>query len=221
MKTWRGLHFPDSEAHLMTWMESMNQERGGLPCYQLHKYDAALTYCSKRRVALDVGANVGLWSRVMAMDFQKVIAFEPVQQYADCWRKNVTGAELHVMALGETAGTVQMMKATPDSCGDTRPAGVGRESGELVAADVEMRTLDSFELDQVDFLKCDNEGYELFVMRGGTDTLKRCRPVVCVEQKPGHGKTFGLSDTAAVDYLKTLGMKVREVISGDYILTWS
>jgi hypothetical protein len=72
----------------------------------------------------------------------------------------------------------------------------------------------------VDLIKCDNEGYELFVMRGAVDTLRRCRPVVIVEQKPGHGKAFGLDDDAAVRFLEKQGMRVKRVMSGDYVMGW-
>ena len=219
LKQWRGLIFPESEKHLIEWMTSQNQVRGGLPAYQLHKYEAALMHCRKRRVAVDVGANIGLWSRVMALDFSQVTAFEPVGIYADCWRRNVTSpkAVLHQLALGPRPGTVNMIATTANSCGDTT---VNNGQSGLVVDQVEMRTLDSYELQCVDLLKADNEGYELFVMQGAQQTLKRCKPVVIVEQKPGHGATFGLSDTAAVDFLEDLGMKVWRVISGDYILTF-
>jgi FkbM family methyltransferase len=181
------------------------------------KYDSALKLTKSRRRVLDVGANVGLWSWLMAKDFERLDAFEPVAAYAECWRLNVEGPSsvLHEMALGEKAGTVSMLCTTPGSCGDSTVS-VG-QAGDAVG-EAEMRTLDSFGWDDVDLVKCDNEGFEYFVMRGATETLLRCKPTVIVEQKPGHGAPFGLSDTAAVDYLQTLGMTVRKVMAGDYIM---
>ena len=46
------------------------------------------------------------------------------------------------------------------------------------------RTLDSFELPEVDFLKIDVEGHEVQVLAGARDTLRRCRPIVLIEARP-------------------------------------
>jgi hypothetical protein len=82
-----------------------------------------------------------------------------------------------------------------------------------------MKTLDSFNLNDVDLIKIDCEGYELFVIQGGIETIKRCRPAIIVEQKPGHGEAYGLSDTEAVSFLKDMGYKLVKEMAGDYILT--
>lgn len=222
MKEWRGWSFPDGETHLIEWMQTTNDVRHGRPTYQAKKYDEALDRCGKRRrVAVDVGANVGLWSWLMSFDFNQVQAFEPVPLFAECWHRNIGRkcfeVELHEIALGAASGNVSMISMTQGSCGDTTvDAGQGGSS----MGDVEMRTLDSFAFEDVDLIKCDNEGYELFVMQGAVQTLKRCRPVVIVEQKPGHGKTFGIGDTAAVQFLEGLGMRLWRVMAGDYVMVW-
>lgn len=111
-------------------------------------------------------------------------------------------------ALGEADGMVSI-HTTQGQSGDSWVDGEG---------DIPLTTLDSFDLEGVDFIKLDCEGYELFALRGGEKMLKRDKPVVIVEQKPGRGAKFGLSDTAAVDYLIGLGYELKKVISGDYIL---
>jgi FkbM family methyltransferase len=216
VKQWRNWHFPDEEKHLLDWMQTTNDVRDGRPTYQALKYDEALSHCRHRRVAVDIGANIGLWSWLMARDFGQVEAFEPVPKFAECWAMNVQHGNLHRMALGASPGRVSMVNLTPGSCGDTT-VNIG-QGGIEVGHDVEMRTLDSFAFCEVDLIKCDNEGFELFVMQGAVETLKRCRPVVIVEQKPGHGSAFGLSDTAAVDFLAGLGMRLQRVMAGDYVL---
>jgi hypothetical protein len=87
--------------------------------------------------------------------------------------------------------------------------------------DIEMRTLDSFAWEYpIDFIKLDCEGYELFALRGGEQLLKRWRPCVLVEQKPGRAQKFGLPETGAVDYLIGIGATLRFEKSGDYCLSW-
>lgn len=216
MFEWRGIWLPDGETHLIEWMEETGQERAGFPCYQLHKYDRVLQLAGRRRVAVDVGAHVGLWTRVMALDFERVICFEPKPDHQDCWRRNmegVTNVMLHGCALGPGPGRVTLQTG-PSSSGDTWV------DPEAEGGDVEMYTLDSFGLDVIDLLKIDCEGYELRVLQGAQETLLRCRPAIIVEQKPGHAEKYGLTEKEAVEFLKVLGAVTRGGIQGDYFLTW-
>jgi FkbM family methyltransferase len=219
-KQWRGWMLPAAEVHLTGWMEATGDVRFGRPTYQARKYDSALSYCRHRRTAIDIGANLGLWSWLMAKDFEQLHAFEPVPLYAQCWRANVegVGAHLHALALGNVAGTVDMVNLTEGSYGDTT-VDVG-QVGATVGEKIEMRTLDSYGFNDVDLIKCDNEGYEFFVMQGARKTIERCRPVIIVEQKPGHGAAFGIDDLAAVKFLSSLGMQIQNVISGDYVMAF-
>ena len=56
------------------------------------------------------------------------------------------------------------------------------------------------------------------LLRGGADTITLFKPVVIVEQKRTMAARFGLKTLVAVDFLKSLGYKVVEEISGDYIM---
>ncbi len=230
MIEYKGIYLPEGETHLIEWMETVAARPdaakfhpiiGGKPTYQAHKYMAALKYCRQRRVAVDVGAHAGLWSRIMALDFQQLVAFEPVAEHVKCWHKNLEtahNARLYRVACGEKRQIVSMHTRTPGSSGDTS---VARSEDEPNAAErVSMVLLDDYGLKNVDFLKIDNEGYELYGLRGAEATLLRCRPVVIVEQKPGMAQRFGLPERGAVEYLQSLGAKLREGIQGDYVLSW-
>jgi len=232
LKNVGGVWLPDHEVHLVEWMQKRNEVVDGRLTYQYHKLTAALAHVKQFRVAVDVGAHCGLWSMHLVKRFQLVHAFEPVAAHRECFGQNVITCQreegdcnaceyprgpcerghvfLYPCALGEQPGRVSMNSAATSS-GDT-----------LVAEgdDVEMRTLDSFYLQEVDFIKLDCEGYELFALNGGEETLKRCRPCVIVEQKPGKAQQFGLGETDAVAYLQGLGARLRQVIAGDYILSW-
>lgn len=214
-----GWWFPKGEQHLPAWMEQTKQQRFGRLQYQLHKYMAALEWAEGRRCAVDVGANVGLWSWNMARDFNAVAAFEPVPLYARCWRRNIESeaATLREVALGEAEGTVDMAAESDAACGQTGVASAGNGN---VAKAVPARTLDSFGLTDVDFIKIDCEGYELCVLRGAVKTLERWRPVVIVEQKPGNAQRYGFGERDAVKFLLDMGARLRAEISGDFILSW-
>ena len=216
MKDVNGIWLPDEEEHLNQYAEGHPYGKWG---YQTHKLSAALEHVNGDRKALDIGGHCGLWSKELTKIFKEVIAFEPVEVHRECFNLNVTGNyKLIPYALGEKNGEV-ILAGSKDSSGDTwvRPSG---DSDGVARNVAEMRVLDDFDFEEIDFLKIDCEGYELYALRGGEETLKRCKPVMVVEQKPGKAKRFGLKDTEAITYLKSLGAKVVKEISGDYIMVW-
>ncbi len=211
MKQVDGWWFPDGEDHIPQWMADPKSRMilNGRPAYQGHKQVAAMAECRFFRSAVDVGAHVGLWSFNLANRFQRVEAFEPVAAHRECFARNVNlpNVGLHACALGDRAGRVSMLTEASSS-GDSRIDGAG---------DIPMTTLDALDLQDVDLLKIDVEGYELFVLRGAEATLARCRPVVVVEQKPGHAVKFGIGDKDALPFLKSRGYRVSREMSGDFL----
>lgn len=212
MKQIGGVWLPDGETHLVEWMQQKNQVIDGKLTYQWDKLQAALRYVRSWGCAVDIGAHCGLWSMHLVKLFKAVHAFEPVQAHRECFEANVgkDQAFLYPVALGDKVGRVAIHTA-PTSSGDSWVEGEG---------DIALRRLDEYDLWKVDFVKLDCEGYELFALRGGEETLKRCKPCVIVEQKPGRAQKFGLPEIGAVEYLESLGAKLRRVMSGDYILSW-
>ena len=73
----------------------------------------SLKYASRSKVALDIGAHVGLWSVDMANHFKELICFEPIKESGECLIKNmadrnITNYRLHDCALGSEFGTVKL-----------------------------------------------------------------------------------------------------------------
>jgi FkbM family methyltransferase len=223
MKQHQGIWLPDGEQHLIGWMDQAGEIVDGKGSYQIKKLRTALTHVKRFGNALDIGGHCGLWSMQLAKRFERVHAFEPVAAHRECFVANIPGtctgeldAEsfhrvyLHACALGAAPGRVRI-ESKPDSSGDSRVAGEG---------DIPMYTLDSFEFEEVDFVKIDCEGYELMVIRGGEETIKRCRPTMIVEQK-GHGmRDFGFRKEEGVELLEAWGMRRVLNMSGDIIMVW-
>lgn len=221
VKQFGGWNFPDHEEHLIGWMKKTNDIVNGRQRYQGKKQGAALKWCKQFRTAVDVGAHVGLWSYYLLRSFELVVAFEPVAAHRECWELNtanpysddVPGREQRVLnpcALGDRDGSISII-TEEGSSGNSYINGEGS---------IPLRRLDDFDLQDVDFIKLDCEGGELPALRGGEGTLKRCRPCVIVEQKPGRAQKFGLPETGAVSYLQSLGAILRQEMSGDFILSW-
>lgn len=219
MKQHRGIWFPDSEEHLCEMID-FGPQFAGLPTYQFKKFAKAFPLIKNFRHAVDVGSNVGLWARVLVRCFGRVSAFEPVPELNEClWRNidanDLTRVELFPVALGETDGRVSL-QTRGNSTGYTHVS----PDGKGVIADVPMRRLDSFGLEKVDFLKIDTEGFELYVTRGGKQTIMASRPVMIIEQKPTNPERYGLTPDDLVSTLRDWGAVVAFEWSGDYCFTW-
>jgi len=222
----RGIYLPDGEVHLVDMIERMPKV-DGRGAYQFQKWTAAQGHITNRRNAIDVGSHVGLWTIQLVKFFQEnVFCFEPIAEHRECWKANlapelnpkrVATPCLFEVALGPHDGGVAVMKRHAGSSGHTYvdPNANGNQGDA-----VDVKTLDSFELTGIGFLKIDCEGYERFVLEGATETLQRERPVVLVEQKPGHADRYGIGTTDAVTFLEGLGARKVSVMSGDYLMKW-
>ena len=65
---------------------------------------------------------------------------------------------------------------------------------------VPARTIDSFNFEDVDAIKIDVEGSELYVIEGAKDTIDRCRPSVQVEIVPKQCQQYGYNPQALYDF---------------------
>lgn len=201
VKTW---WLPSREQHLEDWILKWDD-------YQVPHRANALSHVKNWRVAVDIGAHVGLWSREFSEKFEHVHAFEPVPEHRECFAKNVTkNYTLHPFAVGEKEGFVKM-KTVEHSTGGTHID--PKEAGSTPVV-----TLDSFAFPVVDFIKMDCEAYELFVLKGARETLLRCKPIVCLEQK--NQGYFGHPRYAASEYLRGLGAKALSNFKDDWVFGW-
>lgn len=215
MNEFMGWWFPEGEDHFQR-MLLKSVSKGGPARYQYQVRDRSLELCTNRKTAIDIGANVGLWSRDLTAQFAQVIAFEPVPLFRECLSKNVTNANFTVynQALGNEH-TWAKMNVTLGNMGHTHiaPDSIGQ-------GDTEIRTLDSYDFNDISYIKMDCEGFEYRVIQGAEQTIKRCRPVVVVEQKPHDAYSSDYGQYAAIDLLKSWGMVVLQQVKDDWIMGW-
>ena len=210
-----GWKFPDFETHLPRMLKKSVDK--GLPAeYQVAVRRRSIELCENRLLALDIGANVGLWSRDFVGSFKRVIAFEPVALFRECLEHNVQGPNFEVqpIALGDqdTQGT---MIITEDNSGHSHldPATMGKGNVQVVR-------LDTLNFHDVSYIKIDCEGYEYRILQGAEQTIRRCRPVVVIEQKPHDAYSKQYGQFAAVTLLQEWGMIKLDQVRDDWIMGW-
>lgn len=215
MREFMGWWFPDIESHFPKMLQK-SVAKGGPAEYQQKVRLRSFDFVKNKRTALDIGANVGLWSRDLVTQFDHVMAFEPVAMFRECLMKNVVSKKLEAsaLALGD-----QDMKATMVITeGNTGHSHI--DPNLVDQGDIQVIKLDNLELQNVDYIKIDCEGYEYKVIRGAEQTIKRCRPIIVLEQKPHDMYSKEYSQHAAIELLQSWGMCKLDQVKDDWIMGW-
>jgi len=163
---------------------------------------------------LDVGANVGLWTRWLKNNGAgRIDCFEPIANTAACLRINTQDLEsIHIHEIGLSDANKRMMlynlENTPDSGFYT-----STPYKLFVAPYCEMQCekLDNLNLDPT-FIKVDIQGGEMEFLIGAEETIKRCRPGFMIEGKRDD------PEQDILIWLKDRGYKIECATSSDYLM---
>lgn len=155
-----------------------------------------LTLLKKDSIVLDIGANIGIMTVILAKKCKKgkVFAFEPVPDNFRALKRilnftSVKNVELFQVALGEDRQKVQMKM--PIMSG-VKMQGlshiehttiVGYQTPDI-AYEVQQLALDDieqFDKLKISAIKIDVENYEQFVLRGGINLIQRDKPIIYCE----------------------------------------
>lgn len=161
--------------------------------------------------AVDIGAHLGaqLATFVSLARLGKHIAFEPVPFKARWLRRKFPKVEVRELALHETSGkrTFFVNVSRPGYSG-LRPHQALRDVVQEIT--VEQQRLDDVVGDraEIDLIKIDVEGAELFALKGATRLLARCRPTLVFESTQSGLATWNLTPDNLYTFLRDLGYRV-------------
>lgn len=211
MKQIKGWYFPDAD----NFMASELSENG---TYQEEHYTKAIKYVKRFRLAIDGGAHIGTWSKLMSERFEQVIAFEPSSDTVEALRANMAQfgcSNVNVLneALSDRAEMISMTEGGPEeeARGNTGARYI------IPGGAIKAVKIDSFALSNLDFLKLDIEGAEYKALLGAIRTLRSCRPVILFEDKKKTQRHFGVRREDIYRFLKSLGYERAERAGCDEI----
>ena len=152
-------------------------------------------------VVVDVGMSVGDYSVLSAVRGARVYGFEPLTENVamaeELARENGVEDRIRIspVALGDTAGTSPVavdhgMVTTGHSRSD--------RSVPFERLDSALRDV----ADRISVLKIDVEGFEIPVLKGGAETIRRSRPKIVIEV---HGRR---ADRAVAELLRSQGYRL-------------
>ena len=158
------------------------------------------------RIAIDIGANKGVYTHLLARLCQGVEAFEPNPKiYRILTRTLPSNVVAHQVALSDRVGAAELIVPMYGGGFSNQTATLNprkRNEGAGVVR-VSQRTLDSYGFTNVGFIKIDVEGFEAAVLAGARETILRERPVLQVELEEQH---TGQSIEQSLAAVQELGM---------------
>ncbi|MDP8265649.1 MAG: FkbM family methyltransferase [Candidatus Aceula meridiana] len=182
-------------------------------------------------VCLDVGANIGYYTLLMASRVPKgqVYSFEPVPLCYHLLQSSIyfnkfVNITVNNCAVGEEAGKEPLFIASDSAFSSLRSS---IECNFAKKIDVKVITLDDYTssegIAKVDFLKIDVEGAEMLVINGATKLLSDVnrRPrLMMLELSACHLQKFSSNVTAIVDVLKTHGYHAK-ILKNNKLLSYN
>jgi FkbM family methyltransferase len=202
------LYCPENEARVAP-IEVMNFAR-----YEPEETRVMDILVEHSRNILDVGANVGFYSIRFAkrLPNARVFAFEPMPISHAFLQRNVAanavGARVTTFnyGLSETGGAVEFFVSPAAGTNASLKNVAGAQDATSVIGLT--LTLDQWVNNQKiapDFIKCDVEGAELLVFRGGRATLVAHKPIVFAELLRKWAKPFGYHPSDMITFFAELG----------------
>ena len=217
MKLIKGYFIPENDLHYQGYFTQFDH-------YQEGQRNRALSHVSDWNIAIDIGANIGLWSRDLTSFFSMTYCFEPNINCLDCLKKNINTnkAEIYNLALGSVTSTDYLF--SPSNSGGSsfinRTKFLGHDTSgkeiwdkfdkEVPKNKVKIKSLDSFSFNDVDFIKIDVQNYELEVLKGAIETLENNSPIICIEVNNERSEE--------ISFLKKLNYSIIDMVGKEVIL---
>jgi FkbM family methyltransferase len=176
--------------------------------FESNLIDWTRQFCNKEKIFLDIGAHSGTYSICLADSCRHVYSFEPQKMtyYSLCGSvalSNINNITCINIGLGspEQIGTQTLNIVSNDGGGSSLFV---NNTTVLTTETIQINTLDSFNLENIGFIKMDVEDNELFVLKGALITLKQSNyPIILFESNN--------SNTELFSFLKNINYKIQQI----------
>jgi FkbM family methyltransferase len=196
--------------------DSVDDQPPSVTNYQKNKLDVALGFVKNFTTAIDGGANYGIMSYNLNSKFSKIYAFEVDSPVRECLKKNVEKFQLDNVVVCDCGLSDKEELVALNYLKNTFGTYINKEvSGTNIC-----KTLDSFELTEVGFIKLDCEGYEPYILRGAEQTIKKYKPVILMEEKNYSKQYYGEEGNLAVELLLGWGYTMEVSWPKDCVMVY-
>lgn len=181
--------------------------------YSQFEMEFLLKLVNKDSWVLDIGANIGSMTTVLAKQANYVVAFEPQEHiyYTLCGNiaiNNLTNVKAFQRPVSSVSGeTVYLPKIDYNKGGNFGGVAINSEGGVVPAITL---AIDDLTLPRCDLIKADVEGHEKEVLVGASKTIDSYRPLLFVEGD----RASKLEEL--INYISSIGYKHQMHISPLY-----
>lgn len=164
-------------------------------------------------IIFDIGANIGWYSTHLAKKLPNSIiySFEPIPETYSALTKNIELNGLKNIYLNNLALSSKIDKIkfyySPFVNGASSMVNI-TENENMKEVECFTNTIDNFifenKVTKINFIKCDVEGGEFLVFKGGYDTIKKFKPIIFTEMLRKWSAKFGYHPNDIIKYFKEL-----------------
>lgn len=171
----------------------------------------------------DIGANIGYISIYVGKKHGNlsIHSFEPVKATYEMLEANIKNNGManikpHNVGCSDRKGEFSFF-CYPQGCGNSSLENLSGREGiceVLCETDLLDSLYERLGEDTLDFIKCDVEGAEFMVLKGGKEVISRKKPVIFVELLRKWSKEFGYAPNDVIRFMEGLGYRCYCIRAG-------
>ena len=179
-----GNYLPFKDNSFIKWIDRAGN-------YQYDSISAGINLDNTNRdIAFDIGANIGITTRLLSQNYRLVIALEPSSQNrAAIFRNQISGVNnvlVYPFAASSKSGN-EKIRISDSSCGGNSLSDVDLPNPDRFE-DIELVKIDDliignifFKNRNISFIKLDIQGYELLALKGAEKIINQFKPTIICE----------------------------------------
>jgi len=196
--------------------------------WEPHLHKVFEKYVNSDSIVIECGCHIGTHTIKLAKLCKKIYGFEPMPNSNKILNINIQLNKIHNAVISNygvssESGKTSFLWISPGNPGASglnnnpigKPEYIDENKDNI---EVLLTNIDSLNLDKLDFIKIDVEGYELLVIEGGINTIIKCKPVIVMEVWKDHFGNVCINHTR--DLFKNLidiGYTVQHIEGPDFL----
>ena len=182
------------------------------------------TLVKNKGTVLQAGGNCGVYTLEYAQHYDNVYTFEPDTTNMTCLVLNTEQCNNIIKfqaCLGDTHGMTAIQNPLEIMDIGSLHIKTKKELPENLLVveskpNVPILKIDDIKFSGLDLIHLDIEGYELYALKGGMETIMKYKPVIVIEVcENGHSERFGYSKEDMEDFLKSIGYKFIKTLESN------
>ena len=183
--------------------------------YEKTDFNMALRLIEENFIVFDIGANIGQYTINISklVEGVKVFSFEPIPKTLRYLKNNIEINNILNAQIFNFGFSNEEKETTfyyyPEGSGNASLSNLSK-SNNVEKISCYVRKLDNFISEKklkVDFIKCDVENAELFVFKGGIETIKTHKPIILTEMLRKWSTNFNYHPNEIIELLRDIGYR--------------